>query len=195
MSPPRTGGRLKKREFEVLSIENSMVVVIDFQGNLAQAMDNKEDLFLNAEKIIRGAGVFGLPILVTEQIPAKLGPTIPEIALHLTGIDIIAKECFSCLDNESFAGELKRYARRQVILSGIETHICVYQTALGLLAKGHEVYVAADACSSRTSRNHEIGIERMREEGVKITCAEMVLFELLKTAGSGCFKDIFKIVK
>lgn len=179
----------------MLKPENSLLIVIDFQGNLAQAMDNKESLFENAQKIIKGAKVFGIPIVATEHVPTKLGPTIPVIAQHLDGLTVISKESFSCLGNDLFASELGRLGRKQVIMTGIETHICVYQTAVDLLAMGYEVHVVADGVSSSTARNYELGIARMRDEGAKICSAEMVLFELLGTARSVHFRDIIQIVK
>lgn len=179
----------------MLTKDNSILVVIDFQGNLAQAMHQKESLFENAQKIIRGARVFGIPIIVTEQMPAKLGPTIPQVAQHLEGITPIAKDCFSCLDNSQFMAALKGLGRQEVLLTGIETHICVYQTAMSLLAAGYKVQVVTDAVSSRTKENNKIGIKRMKAEGARLTSAEMAIFELLGTAASPYFKAIFQIVK
>jgi|SRR3989339_587769 len=179
----------------MLTNKNSALVVIDFQGNLAQAMDNKQDLFNNAEKIIRGAQALGIPVLATEQIPAKLGATIPEIARHLTGVKIIAKEDFSCWQNESFKRELTALDRKQILIIGIEAHICVYQTAMALVDAGYEVQVVADAISSRTPQNRITGIQKMAAGSVGITSTEMALFELLKTAADPRAKQIFQIVK
>lgn len=173
----------------------SLLVVIDIQGNLAQAMDERELLFESVDKLIRGAKVFSLPIVVTEQIPEKLGPTIPEVAQLLDGIDRIPKETFSCCANASFMEVLSRINRKQVLLTGIESHICVYQTAVDLLERGYEVHVVADAVSSRTAKNREIGINKMVNAGAYLASAEMVIFELLKTAASDKFRNIFKIVK
>jgi len=134
-------------------------------------------------------------LIVTEQIHAKLGPTIPEIAGLFQGKTPIAKESFSCWQNPRFMETLKKTSRRQILMTGIETHICVYQTALDLLSAGYEVYIVADAVSSRTAGNREVGLQMMRDAGGKLTCTEAVLFELLKTAASEKFKDIFRIVK
>ncbi|SEM79827.1 Nicotinamidase-related amidase [Syntrophus gentianae] len=179
----------------MLAIENTVLLVIDFQGNLAQAMADRDSLFENARKMIRGMEVFGIPLIVTEQIPAKLGPTIPEIAGLFRGVTPIAKESFSCCQNSLFRETLQQTGRRQILLTGIETHICVYQTALDLLAAGYAVSIVADAVSSRTARNREIGLQMIRDAGGKLTCTEAVLFELLKTAASDKFKEIFSIVK
>ena len=179
----------------MLNIDQTILLVIDFQGNLAQAMDDRRSLFENARKIIQGLQTFNIPLIVTEQIPAKLGPTIPEIAGLLQGMTPIAKESFSCFQNPGFREALEKTGRRQVLMTGIETHICVYQTARDLLAAGYEVYIVADAVSSRTARNREIGLKMMGDAGGRLTCTEAVLFELLRTAASEKFKDIFRIVK
>jgi nicotinamidase-related amidase len=179
----------------MLARENSVLVVIDIQGKLAQSMDNKQELFENAQKIIRGIQALEVPLVVTEQIPEKLGSTIPEIAQYLTGIKTINKESFSCWKNQSFMKELMTLNRRQILLIGIETHVCVYQTAMDLVTVGYEVQVVADAVSSRTPLNKIIGIQKMREGGAGITTTEIVLFELLKTAADPKAREIFQIVK
>jgi nicotinamidase-related amidase len=179
----------------MLARENSVLVVIDIQGKLAQSMDNKQELFENAQKIIRGIQALEVPLVVTEQIPEKLGSTIPEIAQYLTGIKTINKESFSCWKNQSFMKELMTLNRRQILLIGIETHVCVYQTAMDLVTVGYEVQVVADAVSSRTPLNKIIGIQKMREGGAGITTTEIVLFELLKTAVDPKAREIFQIVK
>ena len=179
----------------MLISENSALVIIDFQGNLAQAMDNKDELFINVQKIIRGAQALGIPVLATEQIPAKLGATIPEIAQHLSGVKIIAKEGFSCWQNEAFKKELMALNRKQILISGIEAHICVYQTAMDLVGAGYEVQIIGDAVSSRTLPNKLTGIQKMAAGGAAITSTEMALFEWLKTAADPRAKQIFQIVK
>ena len=179
----------------MLQEETSLLIVIDIQGNLARAAADRELLFENARKLIQGAKVFALPIIVTEQIPEKLGPTIPEVAEWVAGIERIPKETFSCCENASFMEAFSKIGRKQILLCGIESHICVYQTAMDLINMGCEVHIVADAISSRTIQNREIGISKMTSAGAHLTSTETVLFELLKTAGSDKFKDIFKIVK
>ena len=179
----------------MLVAENTVLVVIDIQGNLYQSMDDKLFLLENNRKILQGVPLFGIPVIVTEQIPAKLGPTIPEISELLQSVKPLAKECFSCWLDPSFVKEIQACNREEILVTGIEAHVCVYQTVMDLLAAGFRVHVAADAVSSRTARNREIGIARMRDAGAAIVSTEMVLFELLKTAANDRFKDIFKIVK
>ena len=137
-----------------------------------------------------------MPIIVAEQTPDKLGPTIPEIDNLLSGIQYISKATFNCFGNERFLREFKALNRRQVLIMGIEAHVCVYQTAMHLLnMDGYEVQIVADAVSSRTIRNRDIGLAKLKDSGASLTSTEMVLFELLKTAENEKFKDIFKIVK
>jgi nicotinamidase-related amidase len=179
----------------MISRDNAILVVIDIQGNLAQAMFDKENLFSNIVKLIKGFKALSLPIIVTEQIPQKLGPTLPQIAAELEDIKPIAKESFSCLEDMHFHKQLKALSRRHIVLLGIETHVCVYQTALDLISNGYDVHLAADAVSSRTPENRQIGIDAMKSAGAKITSTEMVLFELLRTAADPKAKELFKIVK
>lgn len=179
----------------MLTAENSGLIVIDMQVNLYRVMQEQESILENNCKIIRGANVLEIPVVVTEQVPAKIGPTIPGVAEHLKGIKAISKESFSCWRNEDFVKAVTAQGRRQLVVTGIETHVCVYQTVMDLLQAGYQVYVVADAVSSRTSANKVYGIERMRNAGAAVMSTEMVLFELLQTAAHGKAKDIFKIVK
>jgi len=179
----------------MLNADNTILVVIDIQGNLYQSMDDKLFLLENNRKIIRGVSVFGIPLVVTEQTPQKLGPTIPEIGELLSGAALIAKASFSCWKNQDYVRAVKTHNRKDILVAGIEAHVCVYQTVMDMLAEGYRVHVVADAVSSRTARNREIGMARMRDAGAAIVSTEMVLFELLQTAESDKFKDIFKIVK
>ncbi len=177
----------------MLTPDQSVLFVIDIQGNLYESMHDKLFLLENLKKLVSGAIIFKIPMIVTEQI--KIGKTIPEIAGLTADVQPFTKGEFSCLGNETIMGHLKSLKKRQVIVSGIEAHVCVYQTVMDLLERGYEVHVAADAVSSRTRRNREIALERMIQEGVKLSSTEMVLFELARTAEDPRFKDIFKIVK
>lgn len=179
----------------MISCDAAVLVIIDIQGNLAQAMFDKENLFLNTVKLIKGFKVLNLPIIVTEQIPQKLGPTIPQITAEIDGIKPIAKESFSCWNEINFKKQIEALNRKHVVLLGIETHVCVYQTALDLISNGYNVDLVADAVSSRTPKNRQIGIEAIIAAGAKITSTEMVLFELLRTAADPKAKELFKIVK
>lgn len=179
----------------MLSREQTVLVVVDVQGKLAQAMHNKEALFRNLQRIIRGAQVLGLPILWCEQNPAGLGPTIPEVAGLLAGAQPIAKMSFSCCGQEAFQQALTATRRSQALLAGIEAHVCIYLTAADLVAAGYEVQVIADAVSSRTPENKQIGLARIAAVRASVTCTETALFELLRTAEEPKFKEIVKLLK
>ncbi|HNZ35936.1 MAG TPA: isochorismatase family protein, partial [Syntrophales bacterium] len=125
-------------------------MVIDMQGNLYESMQDKSFLLENVRKLVRGMQVFGIPVIVTEQIPEKLGPTIEPVVSLLPDAPRIPKSDFSCCGEEKIMKALKALERQQVLLCGIETHVCVYQTAVDLLGFGYDVHLVADAVSSRT---------------------------------------------
>jgi len=179
----------------MLTVENALLVVIDIQGNLAQAMHDKNFLFENLKKLISGARILNLPIIVTEQIPQKLGPTLPEIAALFSDFQPIPKASFSCCGEPEFMKKFNASGRTQILLTGIEAHVCVYQTAVALKSLGYEVHLLADCISSRTGENKITAIERMKTEGVKLTTAEMALFELMKIAEGEKFREMVKVVK
>lgn len=179
----------------MLSADSAVLVVIDVQGKLAQLMCGKEDLFANLQRCIRGAKALGVPVIWLEQNPDGLGPTLPEISSLLTGLHPISKFCFSCCGSDGFMQALRESKRKQVLISGIETHVCVYQTSADLLGMGYEVHVVADAVSSRTAENKRIGLDRIRQAGGTVTSTEMALFEMLKEAKGDKFKEILRAVK
>jgi nicotinamidase-related amidase len=179
----------------MLEISDCCLVIVDVQGTLAQLMVDKESLFRNIGILIGSARILEMPILWCQQVPEALGPTVPEIAERLPGLNPIDKASFSCCGDEQFNVALEKHPVRQALVSGIETHVCVYQTALDLLDRGLDVTVVADAVSSRTESNKQIGLTRLTAEGARIGSTEMVLFELLKTARHPKFKQIAKLVK
>ena len=179
----------------MLAVENTALVVIDVQGKLSRLMYEKEKLFENLQKIITGARILEIPVVLTEQNPEGLGSTIPEVADLLPDVQPISKFSFSCCGEKSFVRELEALKRKQVLIAGIESHVCVYQTAMDLLGAGYEVQIVADAVSSRTAENRELGLEKMKSEGARLTGAEMALFELLRVAEGAKFKELLKVVK
>lgn len=179
----------------MLEICDCCLVVVDVQGKLAQLMTDKESLFKNIRILIQAAKILGIPILWCQQVPKALGSTVPEIAELLRDEEPIDKACFSCAGYEPFSAKLKALGREQVLLCGIETHVCVYQTAMDLLARDLAVTVVADAVSSRTVQNRQIGLNRLAAEGAIVASMEMILFELLRTAEHPQFKQIAKLVK
>jgi nicotinamidase-related amidase len=179
----------------MLKIDNTALIIVDIQGNLALAMHEKELLFMNTQKLIKGIHALKIPVLWTEQNPLKMGPTIPEIRDLLSGTQSISKMSFSCCQNDQFLQALKTLNRRQILISGIEAHICIYQTTLDLIDLGYEVQVVTDAVSSRTIENKQAGLQKMKDAGARWTSVETALFEMLKTADRKEFKEILNIVK
>jgi len=179
----------------MLDTEKCCLVVVDVQGKLAQLMHERQSLFDNIQILIKSAKILNIPILWAQQCPENLGPTVPEIAELLAGNEPINKSAFSCCGDDRFNTSLNALAHEQILLCGIEAHVCIYQTAIDMLRKGFEVYVIADAVSSRTAANKQIGINRMTAEGAKIVSVEMALFELLKTAEHPQFRQIARLIK
>ena len=178
-----------------MNIQNSCLVLIDIQGKLAGLMHDKERLFANLVVLVKGARILGVPIVWCEQNPRALGPTIPELIENLSGLSPIEKMSFSCCGDPAFEAAMHRVQRSHAVLCGIESHVCVYQTAADLKAKGLEVAVVADAVSSRSPENKQIALSRMQAEGVCLTSTEMLLFEWMQTAKHPQFKDIAKLVR
>jgi len=179
----------------MMSPDDTVLIVIDIQGKLAQLMHEKERLFENASRMIRGAAALKLPIIWAEQYPKGLGPTLDVIAAELGDRVPVPKMSFSCCGEGELVKQLDEAGRAKALLVGIETHVCVYQTATDLLERGYEVYVVADAVSSRVLESREIALQRLRDEGAKLTCVEMALFEMMRTAEHESFRDVVRIVK
>jgi len=179
----------------MLDTQNTAVVLVDIQGTILRAMHGHEAVLQSVIKLARGAKALGVPVIFTEQNPERLGSTLPEVAEIMGDAKAVAKMSFSCCQTEAFMQALAASGRNQIVIAGIEAHVCVYQTAAELVGGGFEVQVVCDAVSSRTLENKEIGLRRMSESHVGMTSVETVLFELLKAAGGDCFKEILKIVK
>lgn len=179
----------------MLDKNKAALLVIDVQGKLATLMQKHEQLFANVNRMINGAKALEIPILWTEQIPDKLGETVDDVKKELDGVELLTKTTFSCCGGPGFNERLKQSGRKQVIVTGIEAHVCVYQTCLDLINDGYEVHLVTDAVSSRFKTNYKLGIERIKEAGATLTSVEMSLFEMLKVAEGDQFKQIIKIVK
>jgi len=179
----------------MIDISNSVLVVVDFQGKLTQIVHNAEEVVNNARILIEGMNVLGVPVIATEQYPKGLGHTIESVAEALKSAPVLEKGSFSCCGDENFVRHLEASGRKQILVSGIECHVCVYQTVRDLLAMRYEVHVVTDTISSRTPENREIGLNMMGRLGASLTSTETILFELLKVAGGEAFKAINKIVK
>lgn len=179
----------------MITTENTALILVDVQGKLAQSMHNRQALIDNLKRLVKGTQTLELPLLWAEQNPAGLGPTLPEIAELLPGKKPVSKFSFSCCACEPFMEELRALNRTNILIAGIEAHVCVYQTAADLVDLNYNVQVVSDAVSSRTQENRQIGLEKSKEAGAGLTSTETVLFELLKIAKGDKFKKIIKIVK
>ncbi len=171
------------------------LVIIDVQERLWPAMAAKDELLQNLVRLAKGAGVLEVPIWVTEQYRKGLGSTLPEISSALPGFAAFEKLTFSACGVAEFIPALRAKDISDVVLCGIEAHVCVCQTCLDLLAQGFRLFVVADATSSRTAENRQLALERMRAAGAVIVSVEMVLFELLTQAGTPEFRQIRDLVK
>lgn len=180
-----------------LEADQCALIVVDIQEKLLPPIFQKEQLVKNSKLLIRLAGILKIPALMTTQYVKGLGRTVPEIASLLPNTEAIDKQMFSCFGSEVFCSLLKRVPgnRTTVLLCGMESHICVMQTALGALREGYLVHVAADAVSSRTEWNWKIGLERMRTAGTIISSTEMMMYELLKSSGAPAFKELLPYLK
>jgi nicotinamidase-related amidase len=175
--------------------QKASLVVVDIQERLLPAIFEKERVIRNARRLIQGASILNILILITEQYRKGLGQTVPEIAEIIPSCSPLEKLSFSACGANGFLNQLAEKGLTDIIICGIECHVCVCQTSLDLLDLGYRVFVVADAISSRTSENYRIGLERMRHCGASIVSAEMVLYELLEQAGTQEFKQVLSLVK
>ncbi|MHB0912969.1 MAG: hydrolase [Armatimonadota bacterium] len=172
---------------------DTCLVVIDMQEPFLASMFDRATVTENTRRLIQAAGVLGLPVIATVQNPERMGGSVPEIA-ELIGEEI-PKLSFSCCGSDAFNEALAKTGRRTAVLCGVETHICVSQTAHDLAAGGITVHVPEDAVCSRTERNRRAGIDKMRQSGVVLTSTEAVIYEMLGCAGTDEFRSILKLVR
>lgn len=182
---------------QLLRPEHCALVVVDMQEKLFPPIFEKERLARNVQLLIRLAHVVKLPILAATQHVKGLGPIIPEIASLLDGTQPINKVEFSCFNNSEFCAAVKQLPRDRntLLLCGMESHICITQTALGALNQGYLVHVAADAVSSRSEFNWKAGLKRMRQAGVVLSSTEMMMYELMRASGTPAFKEMLQQLK
>ena len=179
----------------MLLIENALLLVIDLQVRLMPSIFNHEEISRSAATLIRGCRLLGIPVLVTQQYTKGLGETLPTMKDSLGEFEPIEKTTFSCYGNQEFLNKLEGSGRKRIIVTGVETHICVQQTAMHLLENGYNVYVAADCAGSRSENDRFYAEQRMRQAGVVLTTCESVLFEFLKSADHPKRKEISNLVK
>ena len=184
-----------KNEVQRLQRHKVALAVVDVQERLLPSIWEQERLVQNTVRLIQGLTILKRPIFVTEQYPKGLGRTVPQISQALGGISPMEKVVFSACGAAGFAQALKKAKIADVVLCGIEAHVCVLQTCLDLIESGFAVFVVADAVSSRTEQNYLIALERMQNAGAVIASTEMVLFELLGKAGTAEFRQILPVVK
>jgi nicotinamidase-related amidase len=180
-----------------LEADQCALIVVDMQEKLLPPIWEKERLVRNVQLLIRLAGILKIPALVTTQYAKGLGNTVPEIASMLPDTPPIDKLMFSCFGSDAFCSLLKRLPgqRTTVLLCGMETHICVMQTAMGALREGYLVHVACDAVSSRAELNWRIGLDRMRSAGAILSSTEMMIYELLRSSGAPAFRELLPYLK
>jgi len=186
---------------DLIDRDDLLLVVIDIQAKLAAAMDRHNAVATAVTRLVRTAALVGAPVVVTRQYPAGLGDTVAEVgqALSEAGeavpVSVIDKTAFCACDEPSFLPLLEACGRRQVVIAGMETHICVVQTALALTAHGFRVQVVDDACCSRRDRDHDIALARLRAQRVTVTSTESVMYEAVGRSGTDEFRRLLAIVK
>lgn len=179
----------------LLTREDTAFVAIDFQEKLMPAMSGMEELEDKSVRLIKGMKALGIPTIVTQQYTKGLGETIPSIADALGDFEHVEKNTFGCMANEEFASKIKELGKKDIVVCGIEAHICVQQTVLQLMEEGYNVYLPADCVSSRSENDKLWSITRMGEAGAVITTYEAVLYEILRDSKAEGFKEISAIVK
>lgn len=178
-----------------IKLKDAVAMVIDIQEKLVPAIYNKDEVVQKNVQLLNGLKAVGCPVIFTQQYTKGLGMTVPELVETQDCFEYFEKMTYSCLDTQEIKDALEKSGKKTVIISGLETHICVMQTVRDLIAEGYQVYLIADAISSRTELNYQIGMERMKQEGAVISSVESVLFELLVKAGTPEFKVVSKIIK
>lgn len=178
----------------IINRKKTAFVLIDIQEKFVPAIDSIDKVIANANMLVQASSALNIPLVVTEQYPKGLGKTAAGINLP-ENTQIIEKVHFSCFGCEEFCSRIKKLGVESLVIFGVETHVCLLKTALDGLKNKLDIYLVADACSSRTQENKSLALERMRQSGVFIVSAEMILFQLIDYAGNDEFKQISKLVK
>lgn len=179
----------------MLQQENTGLIIIDVQGKLARIVYESEKLISNLEKLIQGCQILHIPIIWAEQNPAGLGKTISELEKLMMNQKAFEKFSFNAFENDLFKEAVLQSNKKQWIVCGIETHICVYQTVIGLLTANFEVEIATDCVSSRLEENKIMALNKLQSKGASLTSVEMCLYELLKSSKNENFKEILNLIK
>ena len=178
----------------LLRVDDTVIVAIDLQSTFLRVIHDADRVVANVSLLIQSASILGVPVIATTQNAARLGGLEEGIAA-LVGTPVIDKMVFSATRTPDFLAALTSVGRKQVVLCGVETHICVTQTALDLVDAGYQVHIAVDAVSSRSMEKHKLGMERLRDNGALPIASEAVVYELLGQAGTPAFKHILPLVK
>lgn len=179
----------------MLDRKECLLLIIDEQEKLVKALD-KDTVVFKTATLAKAARIMGIPTIVTEQYPKGLGSTVGLIQQSIASdTSIIEKSAFSAVKEKGFLETLKSFGKKQIVICGIETHVCVHQSASDLIEAGFEVYVAKDACASRNKYEFKQGIERMQANGAKISCVEIILFEWLRSSKNPYFKEVQALIK
>jgi len=179
----------------LLNADSTGVVLIDVQEKLMPVMGRQEKVTENILRLLHLSNLYNLPLVLTEQYPKWLGSTLPELKEVLTFYDPIEKLHFNCCDVDTFNTRLESEDLKNIILMGVETHICIFMTCISLLEKGYKIHVPQDAVDSRTDENWRVGLELMREAGALITSTETIIYQILNKAGTKEFKEMLKRIK
>lgn len=184
-----------ERHPALANADDSILLVIDPQEKLVKMIHNREEVEKNIQMLLRFASIYGLPVVLTEHYPKGLGYTVENIKEHLPEYKPVQKRIFSCFGVPEFSEALEATGRKRLLVTGIETHVCVGQTVLDAINGGYQALVIADAVGTRFPRDHEIALERMRQAGAVITTTEAVMYEIAVRADGEEFKNLLELVK
>ncbi len=179
----------------LIDAARSLFLLVDVQENLGPVVADPRAVYRNCGLLLRAANRLGVPVLVSEQYPKGLGPTLGELRQLVPDDAVMTKMHFSCAADPAIAARVRGLGRDQIVVAGTEAHVCVLQTALGFKQAGYQVFVAGDACSSRVAANHASALARMAACGVQVATTESVVFEWLHVAGTPEFKDLIALIK
>jgi nicotinamidase-related amidase len=179
----------------LLSAADACLLVVDIQDKLLPAVRNQDAVVANTRVLLQAAASLSVPVLASEQYPRGIGHTVAPVAELLPEGSLVEKLHFSCLADPGFAGRFAAVGRGQAVVCGLEAHVCVLQTVEQLLSAGHEVFVVADAVSSRAEASHELALRRLEADGARIVTTEMVVFEWLGQAGTPVFRELSRLIK
>ncbi len=179
----------------LLDADHTGLLVVDVQEKLMQVMRRRQQVTDNIVKLLHLSQLYRRPVILTEQYPKWLGPTLPEIIAPLRTYEPIRKMHFNCCDEDVFIERLESEGLKNIVITGVEAHICIFQTCVSILERGYRVHVPQDAVDSRTNANLHVGLELMNKAGALITSTETVIYQILKKAGTDEFKKMLKLMK